>query len=198
MDKAQRQEFEAQLSEQWERDEEAEDFTRVVEQIMRGYGPEILGYLVAVSRDEERAWDAFSIFSENLWKTMGTFQRRSTFRTWAYMLARQALYQVRVSPPYRQVGDVALDDLSNISKLAERIRMSSMVYLKEVKDRFSKLRETLTEEEQTLMLLRVDRGMSWPEIAQVMHTSPATLRQRFKRLKDNLKAMARRDGLIDT
>ncbi|MEO1272917.1 MAG: sigma factor, partial [Myxococcota bacterium] len=118
MDKAHREEFEADLSGQWNQDAGQDDFTPVVEMVMRGYGPEILGYLVAVTRDEEQAWDAFSIFSENLWKTMGTFQRRSTFRTWSYMLARQALYQVRVSPPYRQAGDVALDDCSNISKLA--------------------------------------------------------------------------------
>src|SRR4051812_17704229 len=58
--------------------------------VMRGYGPEILGYLAAVLRDDDAAAEAFSRFSEDLWKGLPGFRRQSTMRTWAYRVAWNA------------------------------------------------------------------------------------------------------------
>ena len=71
------------------------------------------------------------------------------------------------------------------------------------------LREKLTPEEQTLLILRVDRQMSWRDIATVMHDeeagepdeaelkrNAAALRKRFERVKNNLRELAREQGLV--
>ena len=57
---------------------------------IRGYGPEILGYLAAVLRDDDAAAEAFSRFAEDLWKGLPGFRRKSSMRTWAYRVAWNA------------------------------------------------------------------------------------------------------------
>jgi RNA polymerase sigma-70 factor (ECF subfamily) len=69
-------------------------------------------------------------------------------------------------------------------------------------DKLMKLRESLDSEEQTLLILRVDKGMSWEEIAEVMRAdgeqaTPAALQKRFERLKEKLGRLAREQGLIE-
>jgi RNA polymerase sigma-70 factor (ECF subfamily) len=65
-----------------------------------------------------------------------------------------------------------------------------------------KVRESLDSEEQTLLILRVDKGMSWEDIPEVMRAdgepaTPAALRKRFERLKEKLGRLAREQGLIE-
>jgi RNA polymerase sigma-70 factor (ECF subfamily) len=69
-------------------------------------------------------------------------------------------------------------------------------------EKLMKLRESLDHEEQTLLILRVDKAMPWEEVAEVMRadSEPATLaalRERFERLKEKLGRLAREQGLIE-
>ena len=69
-------------------------------------------------------------------------------------------------------------------------------------DKLMKLRESLDPEEQTLLILRVDKAMPWEEVAEVMRAdgeaaTPAALRERFERLKEKLGRLAREQGLIE-
>ena len=57
--------------------------------------------------------------------------------------------------------------------------------------------------EQSLLVLRIDRGLSWSEVASVMSTpeerldSP-TVAKRFQRVKDKLRRLAEEAGLLKT
>ena len=69
-------------------------------------------------------------------------------------------------------------------------------------DKLMKLRESLDPEEQTLLILRVDKGMAWEDVAEAMRAdgeppTPAVLRERFERLKEKLGRLAREQGLIE-
>src|SRR5262252_7389603 len=66
---------------------DAGDFERAATLAIRGYGPEILGYLAVLVRDREAATELFAQFSEALWKGLPRFRRESTLRTWAYAVA---------------------------------------------------------------------------------------------------------------
>jgi RNA polymerase sigma-70 factor (ECF subfamily) len=69
------------------------------------------------------------------------------------------------------------------------------------------LRERLPMEDQQILILRVGRNLSWPEIAMVLAEDglrssseeltreAARLRKRFQLAKDRLRAMAREEGL---
>lgn len=61
-----------------------------------------------------------------------------------------------------------------------------------------------------LLIVRVDRGLEWPEVARVMieegvvdddpaelRRVSARLRKQFQRVKERLRALAERDGLLD-
>lgn len=58
--------------------------------LLEAYGREVLGFLIARLRDREAASEVFSQFSEDLWKSLGTFRWQCSARAWAYMIARQA------------------------------------------------------------------------------------------------------------
>ena len=55
---------------------------------IRSYGPELLGFLAALARDPVVADDLFGSVCEKLWRGLPKFAWKSSFRTWAYAIAR--------------------------------------------------------------------------------------------------------------
>jgi RNA polymerase sigma-70 factor, ECF subfamily len=176
--------------------------------IVEGYGPEILTYLVRSMRNEADASEVFSRFCERLCRGMAGFQQRSSCRTWLYRLATNARNRFWEDPYRRRSVRLASDE---ISKLEQEVRSSTLSYLKSgAIDRFAKLRAELDPDEQTLLVLRVEKEMGWTEIAEILSAAEevlgekelkvraATWRQRFKRLKDKMLKMAREDGLLES
>jgi RNA polymerase sigma-70 factor, ECF subfamily len=180
---------------------DAERWADAATAAITGYGEEILGYLVAMTRNETDAADAFSLFAEDLWKGLRKFRWECTLRTWAYGLARHALARVRRDPHRRRA--VALDD-DALDALVATLRSRTATFLRtETRDKIAKLRATLEPDDQTLLILRINRGLGWRDIARVLSPDgdaatpaaldklSAALRKRFERLKADLKARAR-------
>jgi len=162
---------------------------------VRGYGPQILGYLTAVLRERDLADDAFSVFTEDLWKGLEGFRRGSSFRTWAYKLAYHAALRVLRDPNLRR--GVTLGT-SLASDLAANVRSETPLHLRtDVKSSVQRLREELSPEEQTLLVLRIDRALEWREVADVMDVEEPAVRKRFERLREKLKKLARERGIVD-
>jgi RNA polymerase sigma-70 factor (ECF subfamily) len=171
---------------------------------VEGYGPEVLGFLVTLLRDENSANEVFSQTCEDLWKGLERFEGRSSLRTWFYVLARHAAARFRRAPhrrPGRRAG------LSEVSEIAERVRSRTQPHLRtEVKDRFAAIRNALPEDDRALLVLRVDRKLSWSEIAHVFSANAepdetvaqvaTKLRKRFERLKGEIRERAREVGLV--
>ncbi len=66
------------------------DFESAARALIEGYGPQVLGYLRVVVKDGEEAEDAFSLFAENVWRGLPTWQGQASARTWAYSMAWNA------------------------------------------------------------------------------------------------------------
>lgn len=172
---------------------------------VRGYGPELLGYLTATLRSEQTADEVFAQVCEDLWRGLPEFSWRCSFRTWTYVLARNAAASFRRSPQNQAARRVPL---SKISELVMEVRTRTRPHLRtDVKDRFAELRSSLDPEEQALLILRINRELSWNEIALVLDAaSPddedairrgaAKLRQRFQALKKRLRERVAREGLL--
>jgi RNA polymerase sigma-70 factor (ECF subfamily) len=175
---------------------------------LRGYGPEVLGYLSAMCRTETDAAEVFSSFCEDMWKGLPKFRWQSSFRTWAYTLARHALYRLGRDPQRRRDRNVALDGTPEVFELAEQVRTTTMIHLRtETKNKFTALRDQLEPDDRTLLILRVDRKLAWSEIAAIMadeqdptpeqlRRNAATLRKRFERAKERLRKLAADQQLI--
>jgi RNA polymerase sigma-70 factor (ECF subfamily) len=168
---------------------------------IRGYGEEVLGYLVAMTRNETDANDAFSLFAEDLWKGLPRFRWECTLRTWAYGLARHALARIRRDPHRKRA--VPMSD-AHLAGLVEEMRSRTQTFLRtETRDKVAKLRAELDPDDQTLLILRLNRKLAWRDIALVLDPDTtaadvekraAALRKRFERLKTDLKARAGTSG----
>ena len=85
-------------------------------------------------------------------------------------------------------------------RLAEEIRTKTVVRVQRQKDAFEKLRQALSPEDQSLLALRLDRGFSWEETAEILsaggeQVQALTLMKRFERLKKRLAEMVRKQTL---
>ena len=179
----------------------------VVTLVLRELGPHLLGFVRSRIHDEAVAEDAYAAFCMDLWRSMPGFRGQCSFEGWAYLLLRNAIHRTlaRVVRPRRQ--ELGISQLSAFPELeaAARTTLSGMS-APAVKDEFAALREQLDEEEQTLLVLRVDRELAWKDVAQVFLGGDAAdedvereatkLRQRFQALKGKLAKMARDAGLL--
>jgi RNA polymerase sigma-70 factor, ECF subfamily len=166
---------------------------------IRGFGPEILGYLSRVLGSRDQASDAFSFFAEQLWHGMPGFAGRSSVRVWAYRVAWSAAVRLRSDAWFRRRERFP-------SSMASRVAGEVLSRPAAVRERESaeltRLRAALEPEEQSLLVLRVDRGLSWREVAEVMaeegrEMDEPALRKRFERVKAKLARLAQEEGLIE-
>ncbi len=176
------------------------DLQAAATEALRWLGPEVLGYLTAMVKSEADAAEVFSQFAEDLWRGLAGFRWESSLRTWAYRIAYHAAARF-ARDPYRQRGQRF--ETTMASRIADDVRRSSVLRHDLREQQLAALREALEADERTLLILRVDRKLSWREVAEVLAEqgqAPAdevALRQRFHRIRDKLGKMARQAGLIE-
>jgi RNA polymerase sigma-70 factor (ECF subfamily) len=194
---AQRDETESPIRAAWER----KDFTGATTVALRLYGPEVLGFLLAMQKNYDAAEEAFSLFAERLWQGMSQFEWKCSLRTWSYLLARNAAADLHRREARHQRSRVALSN-APISELEARVRTETMSLLRtEKRSALVRLRDELPEEDRALLILRVDRNLPWRDIAMVLGVEDADresarLRKRFQLVKDRLRALGKVRGLV--
>ncbi|MBS2020647.1 MAG: sigma-70 family RNA polymerase sigma factor [Deltaproteobacteria bacterium] len=174
--------------------------------VVRRMGGELLRFLVHAHRDEDKAADVFSLLAEDIWRGLPGFRWDCSFRTWAYCLARRASSRHR----RRNAGEerhvvVPLAELGSLSEIVLEVRTRTLSAIRtERRTALEQLRDELDVEERMLLSLRIDRELSWPEVASILAegegqpdaTDIARLRKRFQLLKDRLKKRGRELGLV--
>ena len=138
---------------------DARDIDEAAKRALTGYGPEVFGYLVRVMADEESAEEVYSQFCENLWRGLPRFERKSSFEPGRTHLARNARNQFWRTW-YRRLGRrLQTDEANQIQVLA---RSTTLIRKRtETKDQLAAIRQELEPDERELLVLRVDRRMSW-------------------------------------
>jgi RNA polymerase sigma-70 factor (ECF subfamily) len=151
--------------------------------------------------EEEVAYEVFSEFSENLWTALPRFRREASFRTWAYKLAWTAAQDWKRRAARNRVRRL---ETNEVSKIVEEIRSKTPLHERtDAKDRWKAIKATLSTEDRSLLLLRLEQRLSWREVAEVMGSEGsvsgvAALRKRFERLKIRLRDLAAEHGLCAT
>jgi RNA polymerase sigma-70 factor, ECF subfamily len=167
---------------------------------LQRYGVELLGFLRALAGDEDLAADAFGELGEDVWTGLPRFRWESSLRSWLYALARNALAQLRRDPRRRLDRNLPLSIAPELAAVTRTVTLE--IQRTEVKDEFRVLREQLDPEEHELLLLRLDRGLAWKDIARILggtgdlDSRAAALRKRFERARERLKKLAIEHGLI--
>jgi RNA polymerase sigma-70 factor (ECF subfamily) len=197
------------------------DFDGAATLAVRLYGPEIFGFLLAVHRREEDASDVFSLWSERLWRTLGSFAWQCSLRTWAYVLARSVSSRFRQTEAKRAQRQVPLSACAALSEIAAQVRTETLSFLAtERQSEIQRLRESLSPEDRALIILRIDRGLAFSELARIfleneqdgaegareegapaadqeaLQREAARLRKRFQLVKQRLLALAKERGLF--
>jgi RNA polymerase sigma-70 factor (ECF subfamily) len=120
-----------------------------------------------------------------------------------YVVARNVALNRMRSRARKQRREVPLSAAPEVAGMMERVRTETAVHLKtETRDRFREIRDALDPDDRTLLILRIDRGLSWNETARVLadeeHVDDAELprlaarlRKRFERLKAKVVAELR-------
>src|SRR5258708_353242 len=82
---------------------------------VRGYGPGVLGFLIAALRDRALAEDVFSQACENLWRNLRGFRREAALGTWFYVLAWNAARNQLNEAHRKKVRRLATSEISRIA-----------------------------------------------------------------------------------
>jgi RNA polymerase sigma-70 factor (ECF subfamily) len=187
---------------------ESGDLQGAASRFLEQYGGEILAFLTVRLRDAPAASEVFSEFTEDFWRGLAGFRWRTTLRSWGYTLARNAANRSQCS---RRRRDVLLAHPTGTPDCVQERRSSTAPHLRtEIKKRMRALRDRLPVDDQTLLVLRIDKGLSWNELAAIFSGEgdaleqaevgrwAARLRQRFATVKQRLRALAEQEGLIES
>jgi RNA polymerase sigma-70 factor (ECF subfamily) len=185
----------------------AGDYQTAATLLLERYGSEILSLLCSRLRNDGNGRDVFGMFCEDLWRALPGFEFRCSSRTWAYVLARHAELRFRAEPQRRPDRNLPL--LDEVQQLVAGVRTSTSPYRRtQVQQRLRALRRRLAEQDELILLLRVDRALSWREIAHVflppngaaddgaVQREAARLRQRYQAIKQRLRDWAEQEGLL--
>ena len=176
------------------------DLDRATELALRAYGPELIGWLVSILPEQD-AYDAFSLCSEELWRSLERYDGRCSLRTWCYMLARQAAGRVRAEPQHTR--EQLVSSVPSVADTVAQLWNTTQVKEQREQDVYARIRAQLAEEDQVLLVLRVDRDLPWRDIAIVLlgdaagddelTRKAAALRKQFERVKEQLRELAARE-----
>jgi RNA polymerase sigma-70 factor (ECF subfamily) len=177
---------------------DAGDVDRATADTLRRYGPELIGWLCSILPNEADAHEAFSWMSEELWKSLVRWDGRCSMRTWCYMIARHASVRIRAQP--RRLHEVLVSQVPSIAHAVTHVWNTSRANAVRAQDVYGEIRRMLDDDDQTLLVLRVDRSLSWRDIAHVLlgegvsadevTTKAASLRKQFERVKERLRTLA--------
>lgn len=176
---------------------EGGDLTGAATTILRAYGPGILGFLVAITRNDGDAAEVYSAFTEDLWNGLHGFRREASAKLWAYKLAWHAAMRFFKQPHRTRCCRLRTSRVENVP--APRSGVSSARRRMAREELLARLRDELDLEDQTLLILRLDRKLAWRDVAEVLSNGaapvdPATVRKRFERIKARLAARLRRSS----
>lgn len=167
---------------------------------LRLYGVELGGFLRALANHHDLAAEAFAELGEDVWRGLPRFRWEASLRSWMYTLARNALTQLRRDPRRRAERNLPLSIAPELAAVVRTVTLE--IQRTEVKDEFRVLREQLDPEEHEILLLRLERGLAWKDIARILggddqiDARASALRKRFERAKQRLKKLAIEHGLI--
>jgi RNA polymerase sigma-70 factor (ECF subfamily) len=181
------------------------DYSTAASCVIAAYKLEISRFLLSRLRNDGDVHDVLSLFCEDVWRGLAAFHWRCSLRAWLYTLARNAQHRHRLAQR-RHAHNVAIDDLPLAAADAPRT-VTARCRQTGVKNGFRELRRRLPEEDQLLLQLRVERELSWSEIAYVtlsasscseveLARETARVRKRFQLIKARLRDWALEAGFL--
>lgn len=151
--------------------------------------PELRPFLHRLLGDVSLADEAYSITCERLWRSLATFRWECSLRTWSYIIARREANRCRA----RHKREGFQTTLSKADEVAARVETTSRTFSTTRRDQLDSLRAALSDEDRDLLVLRVERGLAWKEIAVAFleehDSNPENLAREAARLRQRFRAI---------
>jgi len=153
--------------------------------------PEIRPLLHRLLGDVALADEANSATCERLWRGLASFRWECSLRSWSYIVARREASRCRS----RQLRAAAAETtLSAAERMPARGSPTTRPFSTTQADLLEEVRASLSDEDRDLLILRVERGLAWKEIARAflaedqpsaesLNREAARLRQRFRSIR---------------
>ena len=164
---------------------------QAADRLLARLSPELRPFLHRLLGDVSLADEAHSNTCERLWRGLATFRWECSLRSWSYIIARREASRCRA----RHARDgVQQTTLSKADQVAARFASTSATFSTTRRDQLDGLRASLSDEDRDLLVLRVERGLAWKEIAaafleehesdpEAIGKEAARLRQRFRSIR---------------
>jgi DNA-directed RNA polymerase specialized sigma24 family protein len=149
------------------------------------HGPGLFGFLLGVLEDSEEARIIYADVSQRIGREIGWYQGRCSLRAWVYGLGRRELRDRRLR--IRCTRELCGTYISEKPAPAD------------LEGAIAAIRVTLSEEDREFLILRVDRGFSWQELAFTslgVHAPEAALDAEIRALRGRVAEICERIGRI--
>jgi RNA polymerase sigma-70 factor (ECF subfamily) len=160
---------------------------RVITLLMRGYGADIYRHCRLVCGDRDLADEVHQTVFVQAFRDLGTFSRRSSFRTWLLAIARHRCFDaLKISRRWRRRFTLSrkLPDAPD-----PRASSEAEVELAGAQVALAAALAKLPANARSAVLLRYQEGLSFEEMAEICGERATTLQARVARALPVLRKM---------
>lgn len=136
-----------------------------------------------VTRDSEKAQDFTHDIFLRVFDNLDTFQQRSRFSTWLYSISHNYC-----SDQLRMGRRLQITSLENTLK-QDIPEAQETHLLEEALQRVAQAMATLSDEEQTILRLKYEVGLSLDEIAGIYELKVSAVKMRLKRSREKVQRL---------
>lgn len=158
-----------------------------VDALVRLHIDDVFAITLRVLGQRDLAQDAAQDAMVSALRSLGTFRGESSFRTWLLRIAVNAAHTVGRRRTRRR--EVSIDAVTEAA--ADSMDPATRAAVHDMARRASTLLESLPEKQRMAVSLRVQHGLSYHEIANVLACSPGAARVNYhlgvKRLRELMK-----------
>jgi RNA polymerase sigma-70 factor (ECF subfamily) len=161
--------------------------------------PEIRPFLYRLLGDVVLAEEAHSATCERLWRGLSGFRWTCSLRSWSYIIARREASRCRAHYLKAAAAQTTLSAAENLPAHTHPTGRLSTTKANVLED----VQAALSDEDRDLLVLRIERGLAWKEIAlaflaedspdpEVIAREAARLRQRFRSIREDVTSAVSR------
>ena len=158
--------------------------TKEMEEIYLKYCIPLKKYVVSICHNRDLADDIVSETFYRAIKNFDSFTGGNLF-AWLCTIAKNIYFNHLKK---KDNNNASIDD-ENFMEVAANTNVEAEVMKREEKRKLDESIQSLSETERKVVLLRIDSGLSFKEIGDVLHKSENWARVTFYRLKEKLKGM---------
>lgn len=155
------------------------DFERIVNRYLK----RIFNFVLQLTRDKYAAEDIAQDVFVKVWKNISSFDSKKKFSTWLFAIAKNTTYDFLKKKKTLPFSMFETDDGNILEYIEDETILHSQELLKNIDNAkvVKKLLSELPVQTQTILLLHHTQGFSLEEIAEILGSSPNTLKSRYRR-----------------